>query len=658
MSLNERTRKGLVRAFRFTDDANTWMAHHLRVNTTVEHTLIMGTALMLIMLVLTMFDLLQWPIYTASVSTLLAAGLLAFPATARYFEIIPTANFRYWALGGMILSLLVLYSTPLGPYIFLLWFLPPIVASIYLDLRLTVIISVASFLAFNVIDIIQEINIYSPLEYVNGALIEGSGALHFWREQAYLDISFALVILAIIILTLRNHRLMSRGIASEAHTNFLKTHDPLTGLPKEDMLEELIARSVDLELQEVSTIVVTFPGAEQLDILHGSGIKDATLVWASGHIDDLLRSPTELGIMGNWHFGTCYKGPFSEEDAEAAAKRVVSAFKQPLEYGGLNIKLNPQVGLSVSSRDGHNLKSLFRQSTIAALNAAHTTQASYRFYSETVAKEVVTPVRMRTLMQSALTRDEFRIVYQPRVDVSTSKIVGIEALLRWHNEEMGHVSPHVFIPIAEETDLILDIGDWVLKTSIAHLEDWRRSDYAHEIVLSINTSSRQFVSSDFLLRTLAVLEKTSIEPSDISFEISETPAMENLEVIAQNVAHFRNAGFMVSIDDFGTGYASLKSIGRLGADAIKIDTTFIQDIESRDEVFRVVLAMNTLAHGLNMKTVAEGVENQNQLEILKGLHVDEYHGFLYCAPLEAPDIDAFLRDLAKPKKRRNPRLFK
>jgi EAL domain-containing protein (putative c-di-GMP-specific phosphodiesterase class I) len=267
---------------------------------------------------------------------------------------------------------------------------------------------------------------------------------------------------------------------------------------------------------------------------------------------------------------------------------------------------------------------------------------AYSFFGESLAVRSLGRLEMETDMRRAFEREEFYLCYQPKLDLASGAIAGVEALLRWNHPVRGLVSPEVFIPLAEETGLIVPLGEWVVREVCAQLRQWASEGLAH-LTAAVNVSVHQFVRDDFVDSVLNALRTNGVAPDRLELEITESLLMRNVSDTKARMSRFRAHGVGLSIDDFGTGYSSLGYLRELPVSALKIDRSFVRDLESREDAAKICAAIIALARELRLRVVAEGVESDAQLTFLRRHHCDEAQGFLICRPQPAADLEDMLR---------------
>jgi EAL domain-containing protein (putative c-di-GMP-specific phosphodiesterase class I) len=314
---------------------------------------------------------------------------------------------------------------------------------------------------------------------------------------------------------------------------------------------------------------------------------------------------------------------------------------EPVRVREREFHLEPVIGIAVYPQDAGSVNELMRLADIAKHRARGDSGEPVHFHSDATHGQLDERLSIEEQLRRALERDELRVVYQPKVEIATGRIAGFEALLRWHNPLLGHVSPARFIPIAEQTGLILPIGNWVLRTACAQASAWGR-ELGIQPRVAVNLSIRQFYQKDLLQSIEDALAGAGLAPSALELEITESIAMSRMDVVERLLAGIRKLGVELSIDDFGTGHSSLAYLKRFPVQCLKIDRAFIRDLGSDEDSAAIVRSIVALGRGLRMRTVAEGVETAVQLAMLRELGCDQYQGYLFAPPLEAAAVPALL----------------
>jgi diguanylate cyclase (GGDEF)-like protein/PAS domain S-box-containing protein len=322
------------------------------------------------------------------------------------------------------------------------------------------------------------------------------------------------------------------------------------------------------------------------------------------------------------------------QNAAKVSQRLLQALTQPFMLGGQEVFITASIGIALYPLDGENIDSLFKNADIAMYHAKDRGKNNYQYYQQSMNVAAIERLSMETALRKALERKEFLLYYQPQMDIGTGSIVGMEALIRWNHPERGMIPPGEFIPLAEETGLIVPIGEWVLNTACAQNKEWQRCGYPL-LCVSVNISGQQFRQQNLIKTVAHALEISGLSPRNLMLEITESIIMQPTEEIMAAFHELMAMGVRFSIDDFGTGYSSLSYIKRFPIHEIKIDRSFIKEINAGADDAAIAKAIIAMAHSLNLKVVAEGVETEQQLKILAREGCDEMQGYLIGRPVPA-----------------------
>jgi diguanylate cyclase (GGDEF)-like protein len=319
----------------------------------------------------------------------------------------------------------------------------------------------------------------------------------------------------------------------------------------------------------------------------------------------------------------------------------IASLSQVLKFSfdlpGHELFATASVGVSLFPLDGEDCQTLLKNAGAALYKAKRSGGANYQFYTADMHDLATKRLALESNLRKAIQNEEFLIHYQPRVSVDSLAITGVEALVRWQHPTLGLISPSEFIPLAEDTGLIVPIGEWVLRTACLQGRRWREQGFA-PIPIAVNISARQFHDQDLAQTVIRILEETGLSPKYLELELTESSIMQDAEFAAEMLNRLKSMGINISIDDFGTGFSSLASLKRLPIDALKIDQSFVREATSDPDDAALVMAIITLAHNLRLKVIAEGVETEDQLRFLQLLRCDEIQGYFFSKPVSAETL--------------------
>jgi len=427
-----------------------------------------------------------------------------------------------------------------------------------------------------------------------------------------------------------------------AEVDRLAYYDTITQLPNRTLFEDRLAQAVAVAKSENQTFGVLFISFDQFkkvnDTLgHESG--DYLLCEFAKRLKSCVGETDTVARFGTDEFAVL-QTPI--EDAKEIVETIGSlsqVLKFAFEVRDQELFATASVGVSLFPHDADDAQTLLKNAGAALYKAKRSGGANYQFYTADMHSLASRRLALETKLRRALQNEEFLIHYQPRVSVDSLAITGVEALVRWLDPQLGLVPPAEFIPLAEDTGLIVPIGEWVLRNACEQAKRWQDVGFA-PIQMAVNISARQFQEQDLSETVIRILDETHLAPQHLELEVTESAIMQNAEFAAGVLERFKGMGIKISIDDFGTGYSSLASLKRLPIDALKIDRSFVRDATTEPDDASLVMAIITLAHNLRLKVIAEGVETEEQLRFLHLLRCDEIQGFLFSKPLPA---ESFVR---------------
>jgi diguanylate cyclase (GGDEF)-like protein len=432
---------------------------------------------------------------------------------------------------------------------------------------------------------------------------------------------------------------------SEEQIIRLAHYDELTGLANRNLFNSHLSHAMNRAARNQGLLGVLFIDLDRFKTINdalGHDVGDEVLQIVARRLSEGLRASDILARLGGDEFVVIAEDVTDRDALAALARKLLSAVDHPVVVRGQEFVLTASVGISLFPRDGNEPHTLLKNADIAMYRAKEQGRNCMQFYSEQMGAANVDRLTLETqLKKAAVERTQFVLHYQPIVSLHGGRITGVEALVRWMNPERGLVPPAQFIPLAEELGLIGSIGGWVLRAAASQAMQWRKAGLA-PVRVTVNISAQQFYAAGFLDDLNAALRETGLDPGALELEITETVMMQRSQQMAEVLAAVRTLGVYLSVDDFGTGYSSLAYLKRLPINCLKIDRSFVHDVPGDADDATIVRAVIALAHSLRMQVVAEGVENEAQLEFLRAEGCDEIQGYLVSRPMPAEEIPALL----------------
>lgn len=442
---------------------------------------------------------------------------------------------------------------------------------------------------------------------------------------------------------------LSERLAADQRIETLSTIDTLTGVPNRRQLTQKLAAAIaDAQRRHgrLALLLLDVDAFKQINDSLGQGIGDRVLVEVSQRIRHALRGGDLVGRVGGDQFAVLVHHAGAEA-AEHAARRVLRATEAPYEIEGAQFTLTCSIGVALFPDAADSAHDLLRRAETAMQAAKAGGRAGFRFHhANTHDDEVRKRVRLDHAMRQALAQHRFRLHYQPQLDLASGRVVGTEALIRWKDAHYGDISPADFIPVAEASGFIVQIGDWVLGEAVAQAAEWHRA--GRELPVSINVSALQFQQSGFVTRVSRALDQAGLPPALLELELTESILVRDAAEALERLQALAALGVRLAIDDFGTGYSSLAYLKRFPIDALKIDRRFVRGLPDDESDAAIVRAIVQMAHALGLRVVAEGVELPAQRDFLAGIGCNMYQGFLFAPALDPQALLARLPALPPP----------
>jgi diguanylate cyclase (GGDEF)-like protein len=426
---------------------------------------------------------------------------------------------------------------------------------------------------------------------------------------------------------------------------FLATHDPLTGLPNRtlilDRVEQMLVRSRRSQTP-VAALFIDLDNFKGINDTLGHGAGDRLLKAVAGRLGGAIRETDALGRLGGDEFVVIAEGMSLAAGPELIAERLLDALAQPFRLDGpegSRLAVTASVGIAMGARE--SAEELLRDADVAMYRAKWDGRNRYVVFESAMQDEVQSRMELEMDLREAMQNEQFFLVYQPTFDLQSMSPTGVEALLRWNSPRRGVVQPDDFVPLLEETGMITEIGKWILSEACRQAAGWRQA--GHAIAMSVNVSARQLDSEDFVGHVSDALQESGLEASALTLEITETTIMRDAEQTVRRLRAVKELGVRIAIDDFGTGYSSLSHLQQFPVDALKIDRSFISRLTQSPEGETLIRTLVQLGKAMSIETLAEGIERQHELTLLKDEHCDSGQGFLFAKPLDAATAEAFFR---------------
>ena len=437
--------------------------------------------------------------------------------------------------------------------------------------------------------------------------------------------------------------------SAEARVKYLATHDELTGLPNRTLFAELLEHAIETAQRHERRCAVLFIDLDRFKIVNdslGHEAGDLLLQEVASRLRQCIRKSAVVGRLGGDEFVVLLEELPSTEVAAEVAGRVLVSMHTPFRIMGHECRVTVSIGIATYPDDADDAPTLMKHADLAMYLAKDEGKNNFQVYSNDMSPMSVEHLELETRLAHALDRGEFSLQYQPRVDIATGQIRGAEALLRWSNPDLGSVPPARFIPLAEDTGMIVAIGKWVIRNACEQNVAWQALGLP-EVVMSVNLSPRQFKDPALLSDIVTILEETGMRPDLLELEITETMIMNHIDIAAEKAAALKSLGVKLAIDDFGTGYSSLSQLKRFPIDTLKIDRAFVRDIPHSVDDTAITRAVVSLGKALGVRVIAEGVETAAQYEFLRDNGCDEIQGFYFSKPCHPDGFVDLLRDPGK-----------
>lgn len=480
-----------------------------------------------------------------------------------------------------------------------------------------------------------------------------AGGLWFFQADPYF---YALLAIPLIVL-LPMLRKYEAGFLNEIEESRIKTFeanrelsnvrqsvnkDPLTGLNSRVYVRERLEELVDVAIKRNQSCAILYLDLDffkEFNEALGHTLGNQLLMRVANRLKAIVKKGDILGYHGGDEFIIILPSINDSMAAELVARRVITEMANQFELQGRQLSVSASIGIAVGPMDGSDSETLIRRAESALKVSKSNGRKGYSFYSQQMNQTASERLKMDQLLRGALDRGEFSIAYQAIVADQGTTLKGFEALIRWNNPELGRVSPALFIPVAEQIGLISDIGTYVLRESAQQLKMWQLK-YGKPLVMSVNVSPRQFQDESILRSVKTVINQTGIKASTLQLEVTEGLFLSASDRTLNNIDVLKKSGVKLALDDFGTGFSSLSYLNRLPFDVIKVDKSFVDGLVHNPRDKKMVQAIISIAHGLSMEIVVEGVETPAQVHALREMDADSLQGYYYSQPLPAKEAES------------------
>ena len=439
---------------------------------------------------------------------------------------------------------------------------------------------------------------------------------------------------------------ISRRKQMEGELLHMANHDVLTSLPNRSLLLDRMTQAINYANrsgEQVAVLLIDLDRFKNVNDSLGHEVGDRMITAIARKLLSQVRDVDTVARLGGDEFVVLITNVINEDAVATTAQQVLEALGQPLTIQGHELYPAGSIGISLYPKDGADGQTLLKNADTAMYRAKDAGRNNFQFYARAMNARALDRLKLEGALRNALLRNEFVLHYQPQMDVASGAIVGVEALLRWQPPNAEMIHPADFIPIAEETGLIVGIGEWVLRTACAQHRTWAQSGLYPPLRMAVNLSARQFKQQDIAKMVSRALEESACEPHCLELEITESVLMDSPEAAAATLQKLSDMGVQLSIDDFGTGYSSLAYLKRFPIHTLKIDRSFVRDINTDADDAAIAKAVIALAHSMKLRVIAEGVESREQLDFLRQQQCDQMQGYFLSRPLPARQLESLLR---------------
>ncbi len=431
---------------------------------------------------------------------------------------------------------------------------------------------------------------------------------------------------------------------AENRIRYQANYDPLTDLPNRNLFMDRLRQGISRARREGTMLALLFIDLDRFKYIndsYGHNVGDQLLVKVARLLKDCVRNSDSIARFGGDEFAIILSPIYGSKNASRVANLILERLSKPIDLDGYEVVSGGSIGISLFPNDGDVEEQLVKNADIAMYRAKEKGRNNYQFFTEQMQQSAQERMSLERDLRSAFSNNKLSMAFQPQMNCKTGKVGGLEVLMRWQNADKGAVSPAVFIALAEETGLIVPMGNWIMKTACEQYVRWKEKGIAPDY-LAVNVSTRQFRAKNFIGTVQEVLNSTGMSSKNLELELTESMLMEDQQFAIKMLQDLRDLGLKISIDDFGTGYSSLSYLKKFPLNNLKVDQSFVKDIMDNEDDASIVKAIVDLGHTLNMQVIAEGVESEEQQELLKQYGVDYIQGYYFSKPMNADLCEKFL----------------
>ncbi len=425
---------------------------------------------------------------------------------------------------------------------------------------------------------------------------------------------------------------------------YLANYDPLTDLPNKNLLYDRLYNAINKSVRHTQNMITIFLNLDNFKSINhtlGYAKGDELLKEVATRLQSELRDYDTIARFSGDEFVIVFENISTELDAGIVAKRISKLFDKPFSLDANDLLININMGISFFPSDGNDPKTLIKNANMAMLRAKESKNSNFHFFKAKIHEEITHRIKLESNLRKAIQNREFYVEYQPLVDAKTEKIIGAEALVRWNHPQLKVIPPLDFIPVAEDTGMILEIGEIVLNTAINQMKTWHQKGF-DDLTISINISGVQLLQSNLKNTIENILKKSNFDPKYLELELTESTLMQNIDLASKLLHEFKTKGIRIAIDDFGTGYSSLSYLKKLPIDSLKIDQSFIHNIETDKSDKIIVNTVIAMGHSLGFNVIAEGIENSYQKQYLQNHKCNILQGYYFGKSLDYESFEALL----------------